>query len=90
MISNDTIQLMEDAVKGLLPPYADEDDMYEALDKCAMTERQIYDEVGRRCPDNVRASLSIEELSALVRSIIFDAFTDVLDTIIAHKAPLYV
>ncbi len=89
MTTNDTIQLMEDAVKHLLPPYANEDDMYEALDKCALTERQIYDEMDRRCGTAV-CTMSEHELAHVAREILFEAFTDALATATAHKVPLYV
>lgn len=89
MSTNDTIQLMEEAVQHLLPAHATEADMYEALDNCALTEQQIYDEMDRRCGAAV-AEMSEHELAQVVREILFDNFNETLATATAHKVPLYV
>jgi hypothetical protein len=83
---NDTIQLYEDAVRERLPPHATEDDMYEALDKCGMTQRQIFDELDRRGLGNAsETNMGIE-----IITILFEAFDEALAEAIVHKEPLYV
>lgn len=80
-----TIQLYEDAVRERLPPHATEDDMYEALDKCGMTQRQIFDELDRRGLGNSsETTMGIE-----IITILFEAFDEALRDAIAHKEPLY-
>jgi hypothetical protein len=82
---NDTIQLFEDAVRERLPHYANEDDMYAALDQCGLTQRQIFDELDRRGLGNsTELNMALETVT-----ILFEAFDDALETIIAHKVPLY-
>lgn len=81
----DTIQLLEDAVQHLLPPYATEEDMYEALERCALTQRQIFDELDRR-PHNAKGPY---ELSIEIQHILFESFEDAIADVTAHKAPLY-
>lgn len=88
MASNDTIQLMEDAVKHLLPPYADEDDMYEALDSCAMTEREIYAALDRNYTLAELNAMTIEQLAHAIREILFESFNTALATATVHKVPL--
>lgn len=81
----DTIQLFEDAVRERLPAHANEDDMYEALDQCGMTQRQIFDELDRRGLGNAsEANMGIE-----IITILFEAFDEALAGVIAHKEPLY-
>lgn len=83
--SGDTIQLMEDAVQHLLPPYATEDDMYEALDRCGMTEAEIYAEIERRLPGN----RSVPELANAIQHLLFESFEEAIAGVTDHKAPLY-
>ena len=87
MVSDsDIIQLYEDAVRERLPPHANEDDMYDALDKCGLTQRQIFDELDRRGIGNaLEVNMAIE-----IVTILFEAFDEALAGVIAHKEPLYV
>lgn len=84
-MTNDTIQLMEDAVQHLLPDYATEDDMYEALDNCAMTEQEVYAAIDRRFTPADQEKLTEEQLALVVREILFDAFASALETATVHK-----
>ena len=85
---SDTIQLFEAAVQHLLPPYANEDDMYEALDKCGLTQRQIFDELDRRFTLEEMASMSAFGLANWIQAILFDAFNEAIADVTAHKVPL--
>lgn len=85
---HDTIQLFEGAVQHLLPHYADEDDMYDALSHCGLTQRQIFDELDRRLAPEVQASMSLFDLSHHIQAILFDAFDEAIENATAHKAPL--
>jgi len=83
---SDTIQLYEEAVRERLPPHATEDDMYEALDRCGMTQRQIFDELDRRGLGNtLEINMAVE-----IITILFEAFDEALSDVTSHKAPLYV
>lgn len=82
---HDIIQLTEDAVFHLLPPYATENDMYEALDRCGLTQRQIFDELDRR----PHGAQSPEELSVEIEHILFETFSHAIAEVTDHKAPLY-
>ena len=85
---HDTIQLFEDAVQHLLPSYADEDDMYEALNQCGMTQRQIFDAVDRRLSPEQLEGMPEEALASIIVDIIYENFAEALADATVHKAPL--
>ncbi len=73
-------------MQHLLPPYATEDDMYEALDNCAMTENEIYAAIDRRYGASA-AKMSEQEMAHVIREILFDAFTTALEAVTIYKVP---
>lgn len=85
---HDVIQLFEPAVQHLMPTYANESDMYEALNVCGLTQRQVFDELDRRFGDRQNAMDELE-LSNHIQVILFDAFDEAIANVTAHKAPLY-
>jgi hypothetical protein len=84
----DTIQLFEAAVQHLLPPYADEDDMYEALDKCGLTQRQIFDTLDRSFTPEQLELMNETVLSTVIIDIVYESFAEAIADVTAHKAPL--
>lgn len=81
---NDVIQLYEDAVRERLPPYATEDDMYEALELCGMTQGAIFEALDRRGLGNSSpTNMAIE-----IITILFEAFDATIDQIVAHRIPV--
>jgi hypothetical protein len=80
----DSIQLTELAVRDRMPPYANEDDMYLALDKCGMTVGEIFEEVDRHCPGN----RSDRYVSDIVVQLLFARFDQRVLEVTAHKSPL--
>lgn len=85
---HDTIQLFEPAVQHLMPPYADEDDMYEALNKCGLTQRQIFDTLDRSFTPEQLELMNETVLAAVVTDILYESFTEAIADVTAHKAPL--
>lgn len=84
----DTIQLFEPAVRHLLPPYADEDDMYEALNKCGLTQRQIFDTLERSFTSEQLELMNETVLSTVIIDIIYESFSEAIADVTAHKAPI--
>lgn len=87
MATNDTIQLMEDAVQNRLPSYATEDDMYEALNNCAMTEQDIYAALERKYGDGL-GKVSEEQMAVDIRELLFFSFDLALETVLLGREPL--
>jgi len=85
---HDTIQLFEPAVQHLMPPYANENDMYEALNLCGLTQRQIFDTLDRSFTTEQLEMMNETVLSALIVDILYDSFSEAIANITAHKAPL--
>lgn len=79
MATNDTIQLMEDAVYDRLPLYATEDHMYEALDNCGMTEDEIYAALERKY-DGAADQQPVEVLATDIRELLFSSFDTALES----------
>ena len=86
--SGDIIQLCEDAVRHLLPNYATEDDMYDALDKCGMRESEIFRELDERVALMGVKDPSLTFQADTFKVILLDRFLYELDGVLAHKAPL--
>jgi hypothetical protein len=81
----EVIQLTELAVQDRLPPYATDDDMYEALDKCGMTVEEIFDELDRRMQGNPMDDATMEHT---IRCMLFERFDQRLLSVTAHRVPL--
>lgn len=84
---DDVIQLMEAAVANDLPPYANEDDMYEALSRCGMKVKEIFAEVDQRLGREAK-QLSTKELAGVMIHILYDRYNSILAMVTAHKVPI--
>lgn len=87
---NDIIQLGEPAVLHLLPSYATEADMYEALERSKMTQREIFDTLDRSFTEEQLDLMNEQVLASVIHDIIFSSFVEAIDSVTAHKAPLNV
>ncbi len=84
------IQLMEAAVESRLPPYTTEDDMYEALEKSALSEEEIFEVIDSCYSKQQLEIMGEQSLADVIVNIIFQSFDDALEDVLVGKAPLYV
>lgn len=82
---DEVIQLDIAAVEHLIPPYANHDDAYAALDKCGMRCSEIYRELDRETSHMNDVPLKIA--AHLIRGILFRRFNSELLKVVSHKAP---
>lgn len=76
--------MTELAVRNRLPPYANEDDMYAALDRCGMSVSEIFDELDRRVPSGQPDGVMVH----VIQRMLFERFDQRLLEETAHKVPL--
>jgi hypothetical protein len=81
--TEEIIQLTELAVRGRLPPYATEDDMYAALDRCGMKVSEIFSLL-----DLAESAYVRGQAADVIKSMLFKKFDRCLLDVTAHRVPL--
>lgn len=81
--ARETIQLTDLAVRHRLPPYANEDDMYEALERCGMRVDELFAQVDMQ----LHPESDDQAVAATMINMLFEAFDSSLLDVTAHKVP---